>query len=165
MVRVKICGVGGQGIALSGWLLGYAATIEGKYSSVHNSYGAEVRGGSVVSSIVIEDSHIDNPFVEEYNYYIILHSIGWRHISNKNIKPIIIADMDLAKLDIDMTYSIEWKPFDKISRKYDVPINIVALGYLSKRGIVSIDSLHKSLEARKIDTSRNIKALGIGLKL
>ena len=47
MKKIRICGLGGQGIILAGEILGLAAIIEGKYATQMRSYGSEARGSTV----------------------------------------------------------------------------------------------------------------------
>jgi 2-oxoglutarate ferredoxin oxidoreductase subunit gamma len=59
--QVRLSGLGGQGIVLSGMLLGQAGVMEGKYIAGSNSYGAQARGSGCKSEIVFSDSPINYP--------------------------------------------------------------------------------------------------------
>lgn len=164
MKRIKVLGIGGQGIAFSGWLLGYAATSSGLFSAVHHSYGAEVRGGSVISNIMIDGKPIVNPYTDKFDYYLVLHSIGWRYVGMEK-NAVIIADDVVAGKDFPENIKIDWKPFDKIGHEKSLPVNVIALGYLSKKGIISYEALEKAIISRGKDVEHNLKALEIGYKL
>ena len=62
--RIIIDGLGGQGILLSGRLLGHAAISHGLYATFQPSYGAEVRGGTAHCDVVIDSQPVKSPFVE-----------------------------------------------------------------------------------------------------
>ena len=164
MKRIRILGLGGQGIAFSGWLLGYAATYNGFFSAVHHSYGAEVRGGSVISNIVISEKPIVNPYIDDFDIYLILHSIGWKFVKSSS-EAIYIADNVIAKDHAPKNLGIEWLSFDKLSHEKNLPINVIALGYLSKKNIISFDALEEAIIRRKKDVERNIKALKLGYSI
>ncbi len=164
MRSIRILGIGGQGIAFSGWLLGYAATLSGLYASVHHSYGAEVRGGTVISNIIIDEEPIENPYREDFDTYIVLHSFGWKNVELRG-DPTIIADIDIAEEEAPMNKLIDWKPFDKIAHEEELPINILALGYLCRKGIVSYEALKTAIETRGKGVERNLKALDRGYNL
>ena len=164
MKRIRILGIGGQGIAFSGWLLGYAATYNGLFSAVHHSYGAEVRGGSVISSIVINKKPIVNPYIDDFDTYLLLHSIGWKFIKSSS-EAIYIADNVIAKDNAIKNIDIEWLPFDKLSHEKNLPVNVIALGYLSKKNIISFNALEEAIIQREKDVERNINALKLGYSL
>ncbi len=164
MKRVRILGIGGQGIAFSGWLLGYAATQSGLFSAVHHSYGAEVRGGSVTSNIVISEKPILNPYINEFDAYLILHSIGWKFVKPSS-HAIYIADNVIAKDNFIKGLNVEWLPFDTLSHQRNLPINVIGLGYLSKKRIISFKALEDAIIQRKKNVEHNIEALKLGYKL
>ncbi|MEF8834592.1 MAG: 2-oxoacid:acceptor oxidoreductase family protein, partial [Candidatus Thermoplasmatota archaeon] len=56
---IRLCGKGGQGIMLSGFILGKAASVYYDYNAVQmQSYGPEARGGAARSEVVISDDEI-----------------------------------------------------------------------------------------------------------
>ena len=64
--EIRLGGLGGQGIVLAGVVLGTAAAIfDGKEATQTQSYGPEARGGACKSEIVVSDSEIDYPKVEQ----------------------------------------------------------------------------------------------------
>lgn len=63
--RILLAGFGGQGIVFMGKLLAQAAMKEGKNVTWLPSYGAEVRGGTAHSMVVISDEEIASPYVAE----------------------------------------------------------------------------------------------------
>lgn len=71
--RIVIAGFGGQGIVLIGNILARAAVIEGKNTVGMVCYGAEMRGGTANSTVVISDEEIFNPFVSRSNMAIVLN--------------------------------------------------------------------------------------------
>ena len=64
----RLGGVGGQGIALAGTLLGKAAALfDDKDAVFTQTYGPEARGGASRADIIISDSPIAYPFVTNPN--------------------------------------------------------------------------------------------------
>ena len=62
--EIQIAGFGGQGIVLTGLLLGKAAALyDGKQAVFTQSYGPEARGGASCANVVISDAPIDFPLV------------------------------------------------------------------------------------------------------
>ena len=71
--EIRIAGFGGQGIVLSGNIIGKAASIftEG-FAVLTQNYGPESRGGSCTAEVVISDEPIDYPYVTKPQVQIIL---------------------------------------------------------------------------------------------
>lgn len=65
--KIIIGGFGGQGVVLAGNILSRAALLEGKNITGMVSYGAEVRGGTANSSVIISDEEIFSPVVPKAN--------------------------------------------------------------------------------------------------
>ena len=60
--EIRICGFGGQGVILSGFIIGKAACVFLDYHAVQSqSYGPEARGGAARSEIIISDEKIGYP--------------------------------------------------------------------------------------------------------
>ena len=60
--EIRICGFGGQGVILSGFIIGKAASVFMDYNAVQSqSYGPEARGGAARSEIIISDGKIGYP--------------------------------------------------------------------------------------------------------
>ena len=165
MHKLSIIGIGGQGVAILGQIIGIASTNQGKYASVHSSYGAEVRGGRVETHIIISDKPITNPYTREMDTYILLHKVGWREISKPISKEIkIYADKDLAHDGKTINQKqIIYLPLNQIAITYNVPINMVTLGFLIKLGYIDIDNAIKALKTRRIYNEKNVKAIKLGM--
>ena len=60
--EIRICGFGGQGVILAGFIIGKAASVFMDYHAVQSqSYGPEARGGAARSEIIISDEKIGYP--------------------------------------------------------------------------------------------------------
>ena len=60
-VGVLVAGSGGQGILLLGRLIAYSGMLEGKEVTCFPSYGAEMRGGTANSTVIVSDEMIGSP--------------------------------------------------------------------------------------------------------
>ncbi|MCD5414154.1 MAG: 2-oxoacid:acceptor oxidoreductase family protein [Clostridiales bacterium] len=61
--KIIMAGFGGQGIMSMGQLLTYAGMIEDKQVSWSPSYGPEMRGGTANCSVIVSDSLIGSPII------------------------------------------------------------------------------------------------------
>lgn len=60
--EIRICGFGGQGVILAGFIIGKAASVFMDYNAVQSqSYGPEARGGAARSEVIISDEKIGYP--------------------------------------------------------------------------------------------------------
>jgi len=60
--EIRICGFGGQGVILSGFIIGKAAAVFMDYNAVQSqSYGPEARGGAARSEVIVSDEKIGYP--------------------------------------------------------------------------------------------------------
>jgi 2-oxoglutarate ferredoxin oxidoreductase subunit gamma len=63
--KIVIGGFGGQGVVLAGNILARAALLEEKNIVGMVSYGAEVRGGTANSSLIVSDEEIFSPVISK----------------------------------------------------------------------------------------------------
>ena len=70
---VKICGFGGQGVLSAGSMLAKCAVAEGLRATWLPSYGAEMRGGTANSSVIISSGEIGSPVVDTPNVLFALN--------------------------------------------------------------------------------------------
>jgi len=71
--ELRISGFGGQGVVLSGEIVGKAASIyDNGFATLTQSYGPEARGGSCTAEVVISDEPVSYPYVVSPEVVIIL---------------------------------------------------------------------------------------------
>jgi len=75
--QICLCGFGGQGVILAGMILGYAAINDGKWVAGSNSYGAQARGGSARSEVVISENPITYPHVIKADILIVMSQTAY----------------------------------------------------------------------------------------
>ncbi|MFC2154544.1 2-oxoacid:acceptor oxidoreductase family protein [Candidatus Altiarchaeota archaeon] len=62
--EIKVGGFGGQGIILSGYIMGKAASIfDKKNATLTQAYGPEARGGACSANVIVSDGMVDYPKV------------------------------------------------------------------------------------------------------
>ena len=71
---IKIGGFGGQGVLSAGSMLAKCAIAEGLNATWLPSYGAEMRGGTANTSIIMSSSEIGSPTVDRPNVLLALNS-------------------------------------------------------------------------------------------
>lgn len=149
--EVTVAGFGGQGVILAGKLLAQTAMNAGKEVTFMPSYGAEMRGGTANSIIVIADEPIASPLVSSPDSLIAMNKASLNKFSSRvKTGGLLIMNSSLIddKPDIDKSIDILAVPADDIAVELGSKksANMVALGaYLQRRGLFSIDAAAKSL--------------------
>ena len=68
-----IAGFGGQGVMLTGKILGYAATDHGKMAAFLPQYGTQQRGGTASCTVVLSDEEVGCPIVGKADMMMIFN--------------------------------------------------------------------------------------------
>ena len=151
--EIRFAGFGGQGIILSGHILGKAAALFEKKNAVFTqSYGPEARGGSCSADVVISTDAIHYPKVGEPGVLVLMSQGAWTTYGD-SIRPggILILDEDLVSLE----KSPKQSPFTgyrctRIAEELGRTIlaNIVMLGAVAALGgVVAYESMKESVLA------------------
>ncbi|MCH4154453.1 MAG: 2-oxoacid:acceptor oxidoreductase family protein [Saccharofermentans sp.] len=147
---IIFAGFGGQGILSAGKMAAEAALYEGKEVSWFPSYGPEMRGGTANCSVVISDSAIGSPVVNDADVVICLNQPSMEKFEQQ-LKPggLLIIDSSLISIKPTRT-DIKFIPMkasdiaSELGKMMFAPISMV--GCLSTAtGCFSRDSFEKSL--------------------
>ena len=172
-MEILIGGVGGQGVVLSGILLGTAATLfEGKKAVQTQSYSSELRGGSARAEVIISEEPVSDPQVRKPDILIALAEEALqKYVDKVKSKGLLVIDSDLVKRPKPGDYEILSVPATSIADKEMgniIVANLVILGVLIKKtGLVSVESMEKAIEVSvpKMATTLNLNAFRRGLEL
>lgn len=134
--KVIITGFGGQGIILTGNIMGKAATIhDGRHATMTQSYGPEARGGSCSSQVIVSDGEIAFPYVEHPEVLICMSQEGYEKNAPALVKGgTIIWDADLVRVG---AMDPSWKQYKVSATRMAEQLgnkmmaNIVMLGFVS----------------------------------
>lgn len=131
-VEIFIAGSGGQGIILTGGILGKAATLNGMYATQVSNHGSSQRGTPVRTEIIISDKPIEYAFVQNPDFFIVMSYLGFNRFSNNMVeKTKVFINSDRVK-DFKNYYDGEYisLPASTIAKEMGNPLgaNIVMLG-------------------------------------
>lgn len=145
-----IAGFGGQGVLSMGKILAYAALMDDLEVTWMPSYGPEQRGGTANVTVIISDSGISSPMLDNYDTAVILNQQSLDKFESK-VKPggtLIYdsygihkaptrTDINIYRIDaMEATFEME------NAKAY----NMIVLGALLKiKDIVPIESVIKGL--------------------
>ena len=169
-MNIKISGFGGQGVILSSYIVGKAASIfDGLNASMTQAYGPEARGGACSAQVVVSSDEVDYPLVDFANVLIALSQEGY-----DKFLPILVPggvlcyDEDLVKvLQPHDEITAKKIPATRIAEEMGKKIvaNIVMLGFATAQGNIATydamkDAISESVPAKFRDL--NMKAFQIG---
>jgi len=171
--EILVGGVGGQGVVLSGILLGTAATLfEGKQAVQTQSYSSELRGGSTRAEVIISEEPVTDPQVRKPDILIALAEDALsKYIHRIKPKGLLVIDSDLVKGAKPGDYEILAIPATSIADKEMgniVVANLIILGALLKKtGLLSVEAMEKAIEVSvpKKAIALNLNAFRKGLQL
>jgi 2-oxoglutarate ferredoxin oxidoreductase subunit gamma len=167
--EIRIAGFGGQGIVLSGSIIGKAASIyDGKFAVLTQSYGPESRGGSCRAEVIIGEVPIDYPYVVSPQVQVILSQEAYReYAQDERPGTLVIVDSGLVNFDSSVNPAPLCIPASRMAQELGRPVvaNIIVLGFLAaKSDIVSCEALKKAiLDSIPAGTENlNMKAFDLG---
>ena len=135
--EIRVSGFGGQGIILSGKVIGMAAAIyEGKQATFNQSYGPEARGSACSSQIVVSDELIHYPYVSHSNILVAMSQEAYTKFEPELAKDgLLLIEEDLVKVKNGVRDQIKQyavpatRLAEKLGRK--IVANIVMLGFFT----------------------------------
>ena len=171
--EILIGGVGGQGVVLSGILLGTAATLFGGKQAVQTqSYSSELRGGSTRAEVIISEEPVTDPQVRKPDILIALAEDALsKYVDRVKPKGLLVIDSDLVKGAKPGDYEILSIPATSTADKEMgniVVANLIILGaIIRKTGLLSVEAMEKAIEMSvpKKAIALNLNAFRRGLEL
>jgi 2-oxoacid:acceptor oxidoreductase gamma subunit (pyruvate/2-ketoisovalerate family) len=158
MIRLKLYGLGGQGIVTASKILTHAVAIsEGRYAKNLPAYRHERRGAPIFADVMIADDEILlNSFVYDPDLVVVFDPSVCRKGTDiaRGTTPqsVLLVNCNAGPVLQDLKTMQTWKEIyrvdaSRIARQTlgrDIP-NSAMLGALARTGIVKIDSLECSL--------------------
>ena len=167
--EIRLCGFGGQGIMLAGYIIGQAATIyENMYATHIRDYGPEARGGTCRSDVVISEEPILYPYITAPSVLVSMSQQGYdKYRPRSREDSLIIIDEELVKHREKRKDRLLAIPARRIAEELGraAAANVVMLGFFTAvTSFLSIESMRKSVldSVPKGTEELNMKALEAG---
>jgi 2-oxoglutarate ferredoxin oxidoreductase subunit gamma len=171
-LRILISGTGGQGVVAAGEFLS-EALFRADYVVVNTrSYGAEARGGSSRSEVLVSDGEIYDLELGDVDILIAMSMQAYKNFIGRTKKNslVLLEDELLKKLDKDDIrddVEIASVPASETATMLGNPVvaNMVILGALSKKtGLLTLERLEEAVKAlmRPSLQGINIEAIKAG---
>ncbi len=151
--ELRITGYGGQGVILSAYILGKAASIYGGlHATMTQSFGPEARGSACSAQLVVSPKRVLYPYVRSPDVMVAMSQGGYdKHYQGVKKGGILILEQDLVKqgdtprTDVE-TFTVPATRIaeDVIGRR--ITLNIVMLGFMTgATDIVSKDAMEEAV--------------------
>ena len=150
--EIKIGGFGGQGVILTGYIIGKAASIfDGKNATMTQAFGPEARGSACSSQIIVADDAILYPYVKRPQIMVIMSQEAFTKFSPQ-LDPngmILIEEELVDPQGLPPTVKVFGIPATRIAEELGrkIVLNIVMAGFFTAvTGIVSKNAMRKAIE-------------------
>lgn len=169
--EIIIAGFGGQGVLLAGMILAQAALEEDKHTTWFPSYGAEMRGGTANSTVIISDEEIGSPVFVNPSTLIAMNEQSLNKFLPKMKEgSFIIYNSSLVRNKIDIpNITIKEIPATELADKNIGNVrtaNMIILGaFLRTKNMLSLNSAKKACEKAFPGKPELIKANQLALEL
>jgi 2-oxoglutarate ferredoxin oxidoreductase subunit gamma len=169
--ELRIAGFGGQGVVLSGQIIGQAVAVYDKqFAAFVQSYGPEARGGSCTAEVVADQEPIGYPYLTDPGLVVALSQDAFnKYGKNLPEQTQVIIDPDLVKPEPSDKRAYLTVPANRMAREMGraVVANIILLGFLAAvTDFVSPAALRESVldSVPKGTGEFNLKAFDLGYK-
>ncbi len=170
--KLVIAGFGGQGLLFSGKVLAYAALTEQRELSWLPSYGPEMRGGTANCNVIISDTPVGSPIVQDPNILMVMNAPSLdKYEKSVTSGGKIFVDSSLVSRKVEREdVEVFYIPATKMAGEMGIPTlaNMILLGAIVKAthcvGDEAVEAgLRKIVSAKHADMlEANLKAIQAG---
>ena len=168
--EIKIGGFGGQGIILTGYIIGKAASIfDQKNATMTQAFGPEARGSACSSQVIVSDEIIRYPYVKTPKVMVIMSQEAFTKFHPQiDPKGLMLIEEELVDpVGLPSTVQLFTIPATRIAEELGrkIVLNIVMAGFFtSVTGLISQEAMRKAVETSvpKGTEELNIKAFTKG---
>ena len=149
--EIVIAGFGGQGLLFSGKVLAYAGLLENRELSWLPSYGPEMRGGTANCNVILSDTPVGSPIVQNPNVLMVMNAPSLdKYESTVAPSGVIFVDSALITRKVERTdVKVCYIPATGLASEkgLDGLANMIIMGkLLADAGQLGGDSLEKALK-------------------
>ena len=150
--EIRLCGFGGQGIVLAGYIIGQAATVyEGINAVFTQDYGPEARGGACRADVIISEEPVRYPYIDAPSIMVAMSQAAYeKYIVGLREDTLLIIDEDLVKPMSAVNNRLLMVPASRIAGELGrvAVANVVMMGFLTAAtNALSKDAMKNSILA------------------
>jgi 2-oxoglutarate ferredoxin oxidoreductase subunit gamma len=149
--EIRITGFGGQGVVLSGHIIGHACAVNaGDHATMIQSFGPEARGSACSATLVVSDTEVLYPYIQRPDIFIVMSSEGYdKYRDELKPKGTLVYEKDLVTPEIKKGQPSYGCPSTRIAEDLGRSIvqNIVMLGFFAAvTKIVSREAMRDAVQ-------------------
>jgi 2-oxoglutarate ferredoxin oxidoreductase subunit gamma len=152
--EIKIGGFGGQGVILTGLIIGKAAAIfDNKYSTMTQAFGPEARGSSCSSQVLISDQKILYPYVTHPDVLVVMSQDAATRFTpelKNDPKALLLYEKELVNLDgVSTRATAHGIPATRFAEELGrtMVLNIVMVGFFTAMSkLISADAVRSAVK-------------------
>jgi 2-oxoglutarate ferredoxin oxidoreductase subunit gamma len=175
VTQVKIGGLGGQGVIMSGMILGKAASIfEDKSATMTQAFGPEARGSAVSCQVIVSDDQVLYPYLVKADILCVMSQEAYnKYLPDLAEDGLLLIEEELVTptQEHDRIFGIPATRFaEDLGRK--MVVNIVMMGFFAAvTGLVSkeaaLTAVRKTVPPKTIELNSSAFEQGYqhGLKV
>jgi 2-oxoglutarate ferredoxin oxidoreductase subunit gamma len=133
--EIRITGFGGQGVVLSGYIIGRACSINSdKHATMIQSFGPEARGSACSATLVVSDDEVLYPYIHRPDVFVVMSAEGYDKFRDElKDKGTLVYEKDLVAMKPKKGQPAFGVPSTRIAEQLGRSIvqNIVMLGFFS----------------------------------
>lgn len=170
--EIRICGLGGQGVIMSGVILGKAVSIfEDRYATLVQSFGPEARGSECSAQVMVSDGPIAFPYLRNLDVFVALSQGAYeKFVHEMKEDSILVYENELVAIDDRIpkgvkTFGIPGTRIaeDELGRR--IVFNMVMLGLLTAvTDLAGVEAMREAVK-HSVPTGTeafNLKAFNMG---
>ena len=167
--EIRITGFGGQGVVLSGHIIGRACAVHAdKHATMIQSFGPEARGSACSTTVAVCDTEVLYPYIGRPDVFVVMSAEGYdKYRDELKDDGILIYEKDLVRPTIKEGQPSFGVASTRIAEALGRAIvqNIVMLGFFAAvTQIVSLDAMREAVAKSVPDGTEelNLRAFDAG---
>ena len=148
--EIRITGFGGQGVVLSGYIIGRACAVHaGKHATMIQSFGPEARGSACSTTLAVSDTEVLYPYIGRPDVFVVMSAEGYdKYRDELKDGGTLIYERDLVRATLKDGQPSFGVSSTRIAEGLGRTIvqNIVMLGFFAAAtGLVPVDAMRKAV--------------------
>jgi len=169
--EIRITGFGGQGVVLSGYIIGKACAINaGKHATMIQSFGPEARGSACSATLTVSEEEVLYPYIHRPDIFVVMSSEGYDKFGDElKDDGTLVYEKDLVHPTLKKGQPAFGVPSTRIAESLGRSIvqNIVMLGFFAAvTGIATREEMQEAVKSSVPAGTEelNLKAFNAGWK-
>jgi len=149
--EIRITGFGGQGVVLSGYIIGRACAIHAsKHATMIQSFGPEARGSACSATLAVSDTRVLYPYIRRPDVFVVMSAEGYENYRDElKDDGTLVYEENLVRPTIKEGQPSFGIPSTRIAESLGRSIvqNIVMLGFFTAvTKLVSRDEMREAVK-------------------